>query len=181
MMKLLIPFLYGLTLVIAALAIAADPAIAQSGIEPVNDLPNHYEATDGHLRMPIGRDWGAVGAIEVDPDGKSIWVAERCGSDSLNPRYTPRNCADSDLPVVLKFNSDGIMVRSFGGGLFAVPHGIHVDREGNVWVTYAPLRVGPPARGIRSSSSVRKVKSSCASACPVRPATTVATSTCRPT
>ena len=82
MMKLLIPSLYGLTLVIAALAIAADPAIAQSGIEPVNDLPNPYEATDGHLRMPIGRDWGAVGAIDVDPDGKSIWVAERCGSDS---------------------------------------------------------------------------------------------------
>ena len=47
MMKLLIPSLYGLTLAIAALAIAVDPAIAQSGIEPVNDLPNPYEATDG--------------------------------------------------------------------------------------------------------------------------------------
>ena len=147
MIQRLIPLVYGLTLAIAALAIAADPAIAQSGIEPVNDLPNPYEATDGHLRMPIGRDWGAVGAIEVDPDGKSIWVAERCGSDSLNPRYTPRNCADSDLPVVLKFNSDGIMVRSFGGGLFAVPHGIHVDREGNVWVTDAPFTGGPTSKG----------------------------------
>ena len=145
-----IPPLYGLTLAITAFAIAADSAIAQSDIEPVNDLPNPYEATDGHLRMPIGRDWGAVGAIEIDPDGKSIWVAERCGSDSLNPRYTPRSCADSDLPVVLKFNSDGIMVRSFGGGLFAMPHGIHVDREGNVWVTDAPFTLtgdGPSNKG----------------------------------
>ena len=68
MMKLLIPSLYGLTSAIVAFAIAADSAVAQSDIEPVNDLPNPYEATDGHLRMPIGRDWGAVGAIEVDPD-----------------------------------------------------------------------------------------------------------------
>ena len=142
MIKRAIPPLFGLTLAVAALAIAVASAMAQSEIEPVNDLPNPYEATDGHLRMPIGRDWGAVGAIEVDPDGKSIWVAERCGSDSLNPRYTLRSCADSDLPVVLKFNSDGIMVRSFGGGLFAMPHGIHVDREGNVWVTDAPFTLG---------------------------------------
>ena len=31
------------------------------------------------------------------------------------------------------------MVRSFGSGLFSVPHGIHVDPEGNVWVTDAPF------------------------------------------
>ena len=134
--------LTGLTLAVVALVTAAGSVMAQAGMAPVNDLPNPYQSTDGHLRMPIGRDWGAVGAIEVDPDGKSIWVAERCGSDSLNQSYTPRNCAESDLPVVLKFNSDGVMVRSFGGGLFAVPHGIHVDREGNVWVTDAPFTGG---------------------------------------
>ena len=66
-----------LTLAVAALVIAADSATAQAGMEPVNDLPNPYQSTDGHLRMPIGRDWGAVSAIELDPDGKSIWVAER--------------------------------------------------------------------------------------------------------
>jgi DNA-binding beta-propeller fold protein YncE len=43
------------------------------------------------------------------------------------------------VPPVLKFNPDGIMVRSFGAGLFATPHGIHVDDEGNVWVTDAPF------------------------------------------
>jgi sugar lactone lactonase YvrE len=128
-----------LTLAVAALVIAADSATAQAGMEPVNDLPNPYQSTDGHLRMPIGRDWGAVSAIELDPDGKSIWVAERCGSDSLNRLYTPSSCADSELPVVLKFNSDGVMVRSFGGGLFATPHGMHIDREGNIWVTDAPF------------------------------------------
>ena len=38
---------------------------------------------------------------------------------------------------VLKFDETGKLVKSFGAGMFAFPHGIHVDREGNVWVTDA--------------------------------------------
>jgi DNA-binding beta-propeller fold protein YncE len=120
---------------------APQAAAGQAAMAPTNDLPNPYQSTDGYLRMPVGRQWGAVGAVDVDPDGKSIWIAERCGSDSLNPAFTPRSCADSNLPAVLKFNSDGILVRSFGGGLFALPHGIHVDSVGNVWVTDAPFTI----------------------------------------
>jgi sugar lactone lactonase YvrE len=33
------------------------------------------------------------------------------------------------------FDESGKEIRSFGGGMFVWPHGIHVDREGNVWVT----------------------------------------------
>jgi sugar lactone lactonase YvrE len=36
---------------------------------------------------------------------------------------------------VLKFDASGKVVRSFGAGLFIFPHGLHVDRDGNVWVT----------------------------------------------
>jgi sugar lactone lactonase YvrE len=36
---------------------------------------------------------------------------------------------------VLKFDASGKLVKSFGAGMFVRPHGIHVDREGNVWVT----------------------------------------------
>src|SRR5207245_4823937 len=35
------------------------------------------------------------------------------------------------------FNDSGKEIRSFGAGMFVWPHGIHVDREGNVWVTDA--------------------------------------------
>ncbi len=135
-----IRILFALTLAVTLVGTTVDMAFAQSA--PNNDLPNPYQSTDGWAKMPVGRHWGATSSIDVDPDGKSIWVAERCGSDSLNPRYTPRSCADSDLPVVLKFNADGILVRSFGGGLFAIPHGFHVDRDGNVWVTDAPFVQG---------------------------------------
>ena len=41
----------------------------------------------------------------------------------------------SPLDPVLKFDAGGTLVRSFGAGLFVFPHGIHIDRDGNVWIT----------------------------------------------
>jgi DNA-binding beta-propeller fold protein YncE len=88
--------------------------------------PNPYRTIEGWAKMPEGRTWGATSAVDVDKDGRSIWVAERCGANS---------CLGSDLPVMLKFDETGKLVRSFGGGLMIFPHGIHVDRDGNIWVT----------------------------------------------
>jgi DNA-binding beta-propeller fold protein YncE len=88
--------------------------------------PNPYRTIEGWAKMPDGRKWGATSAVDIDKDGRSVWVAERCGANS---------CLGSDLPVVLKFDSTGKLVTSFGAGLMIFPHGIHVDREGNIWVT----------------------------------------------
>ena len=38
---------------------------AQSVGEPTNDLPNPYQIVTGHLKMPAGRDWGSVSAIDI--------------------------------------------------------------------------------------------------------------------
>ena len=107
---------------LAAVSITVGAAEAQ----PQNSQPNPYQTVEGWAKMPEGRTWGSTSAVEVDPDGKSIWVAERCGANS---------CATSSLPVVLKFDVSGKLVTSFGAGLFIFPHGIHVDAAGNVWVT----------------------------------------------
>jgi DNA-binding beta-propeller fold protein YncE len=88
--------------------------------------PNPYRTIEGWAKMPDGRTWGATSAVDIDKDGMSVWVAERCGANS---------CLGSDLPVVLKFDRAGKMVASFGAGLMVFPHGIHVDRDGNIWVT----------------------------------------------
>ena len=93
---------------------------------PAVDPPNPYQTTDRWGTLPPGRDWGAVSGIDVDKDGRSVWVAERCGGMS---------CANSTLAPILQLSRSGALIRSFGAGMFAVPHGIHVDRDGNVWVT----------------------------------------------
>src|SRR5256885_16651799 len=53
----------------------------------------------------------------------------------------------SDLPSVLKFDSSGKLVKSFGAGMLIFPHGIHVDHDGNVWVTDGQDNAALPQRG----------------------------------
>ncbi|MCC6317160.1 MAG: hypothetical protein IT361_05655 [Gemmatimonadaceae bacterium] len=104
-------------------ALAAAPLAAQ--VKPVNDLPNPYVTVESWAKMPEGRTWGSTSAVSIAPDGRSVWVFERCGQNS---------CADSDLDPILHFDADGKLVKAFGKGMFIFPHGIEVDREGNVWV-----------------------------------------------
>jgi sugar lactone lactonase YvrE len=90
---------------------------------PNNDLPNPYRTVENWAQL--GRAWGSTSAVDIDRDGRSIWVAERCGANS---------CAESMLPAVFKFDPEGKLVRSFGAGMFIAPHGIFVDHDGNVWI-----------------------------------------------
>ena len=53
--------------------------------------------------------------------------------------------------MILKFDENGNLVKSFGAGIFIAPHGIYVDGQGNVWITdyqdNAPLPAGRGGRG----------------------------------
>jgi len=106
--------------------------------QPTNDLPNPYQTVADFFKMPEGRKWGATSAVDVDRDGKSIWVGERCGANS---------CIGSTLDSVLKFDETGKLVKSFGSGMMIFPHGMHVDKDGNVWVTDGQDNKPRPARG----------------------------------
>jgi DNA-binding beta-propeller fold protein YncE len=76
--------------------------------------------------LPAGRTWGMTAGVEAGPDGQ-IWAYERCGANT---------CEGSNLDPVLKFDrKTGKLLKSFGGGTMVFPHGLHVDREGNVWLT----------------------------------------------
>lgn len=120
----------------AALAVAVSIAgvhlAAQATVAPTNEAPNPFETIEGHFKMPAGRTWGSTSAVDVAPDGKTIWVAERCGANVCWDAATGKF---SLYDVVLKFDESGKLLTSFGAGMFVFPHGIHVDREGNVWVT----------------------------------------------
>src|SRR4026209_2792447 len=119
------------------LTLAVTTLHAQGDAQPTNNPPNPYRTIANYFQLPPGREWGSTSAVEIDRDGRSIWVAERCGANS---------CAASNLPSILKFDASGKLVKSFGAGLLIFPHGIFVDRDGNVWVTDGQDN-GPQAAG----------------------------------
>ena len=121
------------TVIIGGVAALVSVALAaQAKVEPTNDAPNPYQTIEGWAKMPEGRTWGSTSAVEIDKDGTSIWVAERCGANSCLNRSTGEF---SPFDVVLHFDATGKLIKSFGAGMFVFPHGIHVDRDGNIWVT----------------------------------------------
>src|SRR5881396_3819774 len=116
----------------------------QGDIQPTNSLPNAYQTIKDWAKMPGTRAWGSTSAVEIDKDGKSVWVAERCGQNSCLDRATGQM---SPLAPILKFDPSGKLVKGFGEGMLIFPHGIFVDREGNVWVTDGQDNAPQPARG----------------------------------
>jgi streptogramin lyase len=131
-------------LLVTAIAMCGWRAFAQATVAPTNDLPNPYQTVANYFKLPDGRTWGSTSAVEIDKDGRSIWVAERCG---VNSCADPATGKMSPLDPVLKFDASGKLVKSFGAGMIAFAHGIFVDRDGNVWVTDANDNRPRPARG----------------------------------
>jgi sugar lactone lactonase YvrE len=138
-------------LVVAVLAISGWRAFAQVAVAPTNDLPNPYQTISNYFQLPAGRTWGSTSAVEIDKDGTSIWVAERCGANSC---ANPTTGAMSPLDPVLKFDASGRLVKSFGAGMIAFAHGIFVDRDGNIWVTDAADNRPRAARGAPAAASL---------------------------
>src|SRR5436190_10788708 len=116
----------------------------QGDIQPTNSLPNAYQTIKDWAKMPGTRAWGSTSAVEIDKDGKSVWVAERCGQNSCLDRATGQM---SPLAPILKFDASGKLVKGFGEGMLIFPHGIFVDRDGNLWVTDGQDNAALPARG----------------------------------
>jgi DNA-binding beta-propeller fold protein YncE len=126
-------------LALAGLAITTARPVAQTPTPNAkNDLPNPYKTVEGWAQMPAGRTWGSTSSVDIDKDGVSVWVGERCGTNS---------CLTSTLDPVLKFDATGKLVKSFGSGMVIFPHGITVDRDGNIWIVDGQDNAPRPARG----------------------------------
>ena len=111
----------------ATVATMGSQANAQTPMDPVNDVPNPYQTIERHFKLPEGQTWGSTSAVDIDKAGKSIWVGERCGANS---------CLNSpDRDPMLHFDAKGTLINSFGKGMIIFPHGIHVDKQGNIWIT----------------------------------------------
>jgi len=121
------------TLEIALVVSAGLTAAKASAQADPNSAPNPYRTVENWAKLPAGRTWGQVISVDIDADGKSIWVIERCGGTS---------CAKSDLAPILKFDWDGNLLRSFGAGMMVRPHGLFIDKSNDVWVTDADAENG---------------------------------------
>lgn len=73
-------------------------------------------ASNGFLEIPDTVKLEAVSAVAVDAKDR-IYVLQR-----------------GESPL-LQFDADGKFLRSWGKGLFKVPHGLRFDRDGHLWTT----------------------------------------------
>ena len=153
-------------------AVLFAPAYGQTRGEPPTPkptLPNPYRLVPdwptlpASMKGPNGRKWGEVIRVHVAPNG-NIWVFHRCFNDKPTGDATCVNRGEANPPI-LEFNPAGRLLRRFGVGLFAHPHGFTVDRNGNIWTTDSNAEetiLGMPAknaRGIAMGQTVLKISS----------------------
>ncbi|XP_026319691.1 peptidyl-alpha-hydroxyglycine alpha-amidating lyase 1-like isoform X2 [Hyposmocoma kahamanoa] len=83
---------------------------------------------------------GQVSGVALDNAGR-VLVFHRASNvwdaTTFTDRDVYRNIGTPPIPhaTILAFNDSGSLVDMWGQNLFYIPHGITVDKEGNVWIT----------------------------------------------
>jgi streptogramin lyase len=155
--------------VAAAYAVAPHAQDGREAIPPKPSLPNPYRLVPdwptlpATMKGPRGQRWGEVIRVHIAPNG-NLWVFHRCFNDKPSGDATCLNRGEENPPI-LEFNPAGRLLRSFGVGLFAHPHGFTVDKNGNLWATDTnddDTILGMPAKnaqGARMGHEVLKISS----------------------
>ncbi|WP_304170683.1 peptidyl-alpha-hydroxyglycine alpha-amidating lyase family protein [Phenylobacterium aquaticum] len=94
-----------------------------------------HTVVHGWPDMPEGRVLGQAAGVAVDPMGEVV-VFHR----AKRTWREPLKLDPIDAPTLAVFDAkSGRLVREWGAGLFALPHGLTIDQAGNVWVTDVAL------------------------------------------
>jgi hypothetical protein len=125
-----------------------DRTRADQGANPITGegLPNPApKVTRNWGELPAGRKWGTSAGLDVDPKDGNIWGYERCGAGTAGGG--PVDCENNPVDPVFKFDRHtGKVLANIGKGVMVTPHGIHVDKDGNVWIAdFAATRKAPRA------------------------------------
>jgi len=96
-----------------------------------NDLPVSHAPGVSWGQLPAGRKWGSTASITIAPDGR-LWVVDRCGVSGAGG--TTCGGVNANVNPIFQFDTSGKMLKSFGAGMFASPHKLSVDQQGNLWL-----------------------------------------------
>jgi sugar lactone lactonase YvrE len=115
----------------AASATPASNPITGQGLP--NPAPN---VTRNWGQLPAGRSWGTTAGVDIDPIDGNVWAYERCGAPATGGAGGGAvDCETNAVDPVFKFDRNtGAVLANFGKGVMVTPHGISVDKDGNVWV-----------------------------------------------
>jgi len=124
------------------------PAVAQQSPAPTG-VPTTTAGTpkfqpEPFWPKPLPGNWilGQVAGLAVSPDNR-IWIVHRPATLVDDEKGATKNPPETKCctaaPPVLEFDTDGNLLRHWGGKGegFEWPkneHGLHVDKQGNVWV-----------------------------------------------
>ncbi|HMD30751.1 MAG TPA: hypothetical protein VKG84_02495 [Candidatus Acidoferrales bacterium] len=113
-----------------------------SPVLPAQQPPKLKVDPSWPLELPNNWIMGQIGGLTVDSHDH-IWVLQRPGTDTpdeLGAAQTPQRsmCCLAAKPV-LEFDSSGKLLNAWGGPGAGydwpkTEHGIHVDKNGNVWI-----------------------------------------------
>jgi DNA-binding beta-propeller fold protein YncE len=83
--------------------------------------------------LPAEVPQGTSAGIDIDPKDGHVWAYERCGAGTAGGG--PVDCENNAVDPVFKFDrKTGAVLANIGKGVMVTPHGIHVDKDGNVWI-----------------------------------------------
>jgi DNA-binding beta-propeller fold protein YncE len=127
---------------LVATALALLPAAAQAQQAKPETIPRFQP--EPFWPKPLPGNWvlGQVSGIAVDRQD-NIWIVHRPATLLDDEKGAQKNPPETKCctaaPPVLKFDAEGNLLASWGGpgaghSWVKNEHGIHVDRDGNVWV-----------------------------------------------
>ena len=96
---------------------------------------NAYRVVHGWPTLPAGFVLGPAAGVAVDSKGH-VWVFQR----GNRVWQEPLSLEPISYPTVIQFDgSSGKVLNMWGAGSFAMPHGLTVDDQDNVWLTDVAL------------------------------------------
>ena len=125
-MRAALPYL---TAALLAGSCIGDVAIAETS-PCVNDAPNPYQLVNDWTHM--SRPWAPTNNVFVDAKD-NVWVMDRCDD---------KGCLGSSNSPIWELSTDGKVLKNLGAGLFAFPHTVKPDADGNIWAIDGDARSG---------------------------------------